>query len=82
MLITKCSRKVSKRDFDAIKRMHSKRQSMTQTKSRRIKIWPAIGDPEALDVHITTRRLFPNKSERVWSNLIKIDLTQPEVGAV
>jgi len=81
MQITKCTRKVSDRDFRAIKRMHGRKMTLSQTKTRRIKIWRALGAPDELDVHIVTTRKLRNGYITELSNLVRIALEPASQGA-
>lgn len=66
---------ISNRDMDAIRRMIGRSMKTSQTRCRRIKIWKALGDPNAVDAMIVWTRTYRSGITKRVVNILKISLT-------
>ena len=74
MHIISSTNPISCRDMEAIKRMHKRSLKMTQTRCRRIKIWKALGDPNAIDAMVVWTRTYRSGITKRVVNILKISV--------
>lgn len=65
---------ISRRDMEAIERMHRRSLKLTQTRCWRIKIWTALGDPSAIDAMVVWTRTYRSGITTRIVNILKISV--------
>jgi len=74
MHVISSTKPISHRDMEAIRSMHNRSLKLTQTRCRRIKIWKALGDPNAIDAMVVWTRTYRSGITTGIVNILKISV--------